>query len=103
MYMSNAKATIESSIIAGLSKRAHITGASIRHADIQVADILDEMFHPSVVWAVREYLKEIGQYEDQQSAQPSPHGTGYTPCAECGEITTKFFCEKCWQKLSARP
>jgi hypothetical protein len=55
---SDAYVTLESSIIDGLSKRAHITGASIEHAYIQTEDIIKAMFHPSVCWAVESYLNE---------------------------------------------
>lgn len=56
---SDAYATLESSIIDGLSQRAHITGATITHASIQTEDIIKAMFHPSVIWAIEEYLKEV--------------------------------------------
>lgn len=58
---SDARATLESNIISGLSKNAHLTGAKISVAHIQVRDLIDEIFHPSVIWAVREYLTEIDQ------------------------------------------
>lgn len=59
--MSDARATLESSVIGGLSQRAQLTGASIDKAHIQVPDILDAIFHPSVRWSVVEYLKEISK------------------------------------------
>ena len=61
--MSNAQATLESSVIAGLSERAHLTGASITHAHIQVEDILTALFHPSVRWAVKASLQELDTAE----------------------------------------
>jgi len=61
--MSDAKETIESSIVTGLSQRAYLTGAIISKADIQVPDILDALFHPSVRWAIEEYLKELSDAE----------------------------------------
>jgi len=57
----DARATLESSIISGLSKSAHLTRARADVAHIQVRDLLDEIFHPSVIWAVEEYLAEINQ------------------------------------------
>lgn len=62
---SNAQRTIESSIIMGLSERAHLTGATAEYVHIQVLDIIEAIFHSSVVWAVREYLRELGEYEEQ--------------------------------------
>ncbi len=58
--MSNAKKTIESSIMTGLSKNAHITKASAQHSELQVGDIMNALFHPSTRWAVKAYLKELG-------------------------------------------
>ncbi len=57
----DARATLESSIISGLSKNAHLTGARADVAHIQVRDLIDEIFHPSVIWAVRQYIIEIDQ------------------------------------------
>lgn len=54
----DAKATIESAIMDGLSKNAHITGAKANVAHIQVADILEAIFAKPVRWAVIEYLEE---------------------------------------------
>lgn len=59
MSKSDARATLESSIITGLSEHAHLTGANIEYAHIQVPDILDALFDLSVRWAVREYLEEL--------------------------------------------
>ena len=36
-----------------------------------------------------------------EAAQQGLHGTGYTPCAECGETTAEFLCKKCWHDLVA--
>ena len=57
--MSNAKATIRSSIINGLAKSAHITGASCLFSTIQTEDIIESLFHESVRWSIKEYLKEL--------------------------------------------
>jgi hypothetical protein len=57
--MSNAYRTLKSSVIEGLSERAHLTGASIEYAHIQVPDIIDAIFHKSVRWAIKEYLAEL--------------------------------------------
>ncbi len=38
-----------------------------------------------------------------EAAELGLHGTGYTPCAECGETTAEFLCKKCGRELSARP
>jgi CO dehydrogenase/acetyl-CoA synthase alpha subunit len=59
MKMNNARSTIRSSIIAGLCQNAHITGASIKHAEIQTKNIIEAVFHPSVLWSVKDYIKEI--------------------------------------------
>ncbi len=56
--MSNAKATIESSIISGLSKRANDHPVRANHADILVPDILEALFSPHVRWAIVEYLRK---------------------------------------------
>jgi hypothetical protein len=61
---SDARSTIESSILMGLSERAHLTGANITQAGMQSEDILKAMFDDPVVWSVREYLKEIGKYDE---------------------------------------
>lgn len=57
--MTNAEATIRSSIISGLSHNAHITKASATHSEMQTKDIMDAIFHPSVRWSVQEYLNEL--------------------------------------------
>ena len=62
--MSDAKRTIESSIITGLSENAHKTGASIIMAHIQVPDILEAIFAKCVRWSVREYLAELDKPND---------------------------------------
>ena len=57
---SDARATLESSIISGLSKRAHLTGVTVDKAHILVTDLIEEIFHnPSVNWAVTEYMNEV--------------------------------------------
>ena len=56
---SDARATLESSIITGLSKRANLTGLTIDKADVLVPDLIEAIFHPSVRWAVPAYLKEL--------------------------------------------
>lgn len=61
---SSARRTLESSIITGLSERAHLTGASIEYAHIQVSDILDAIFAKCSRWAVRDYLREIEESEE---------------------------------------
>lgn len=58
-----ARATLESSIISGLSKRAHLTGASIEDACIQCPDVIDAIFHSSVRWSVRAYLEYLLEEE----------------------------------------
>ena len=63
---SNAQSTLESSIIDGMSERPHLTGLRIDHADYLVPDLLAAIFAPSVAWAVRDYLKEIGEYDDKR-------------------------------------
>lgn len=63
--MSNARRLLESSVINGLSKKANLTGASITNAHIQVPDILEAIFHPSVRWAVKEYLEELDAEESR--------------------------------------
>jgi len=50
---------LESSIISGLAKRAHITKVTIDKTDILVSDIFYEIFeNPAVKWMVIAYLKE---------------------------------------------
>lgn len=57
---SDARRMLESSVISGLSKRAHLTGVTIDKAHILVEDILEQIFHnPSVNWAAREYVDEL--------------------------------------------
>jgi hypothetical protein len=58
--MSDAKATVESSIIGGLSKRAHKTGMRMGPvSEMLIEDLRDELFDSSVRWAVVEYAKEL--------------------------------------------
>jgi hypothetical protein len=57
--MTDARATLEHSIITGLSRRADLTGVTITDADVLVPDLIDAIFHPSVRWAVPAYLKEL--------------------------------------------
>lgn len=60
---SNARSTIEFVIKEGLGKHADITEGNVRYAHIIVSDIIESIFHSPAVWAVRKYLKEIGEYE----------------------------------------
>jgi hypothetical protein len=62
--MSNAEATIKSSIIAGLSEHAHLSGI---RADVVgrlpteqlVADLINALFDGRVRWALRAYADEL--------------------------------------------
>jgi len=64
---SDARKTLESSIISGLAKRAHLTGVTIDKADILVPDLIDEIFHnESVNWAVRKYMDEINNKSEKE-------------------------------------
>jgi len=57
---SDARKTLEHSVISGLSKRAHLTGVAIDTAHIMIEDLLWEIFHnPSVQWAARKYILEV--------------------------------------------
>jgi len=56
--ITDAKATILHSIVTGLIEHAHITKASYEHAEMQSNDIFNALFHPSVRWAIEEYMKE---------------------------------------------
>jgi|HubBroStandDraft_6_1064221.scaffolds.fasta_scaffold00550_19 hypothetical protein len=62
---SDARATLEHSVITGLSKRADLTGVTITDAEVMVPDLIEAIFHPSVRWAVAAYLKE------PEGAEPS--------------------------------
>jgi hypothetical protein len=62
--MTNAEATIRSSLIAGLAEHAHLSGIRIDMAgslptEQLISDLIDALFHPSVRWAVREYVDEL--------------------------------------------
>lgn len=58
--MSNARATVESSIIGGLCKRAHKTGMKMGPvSEMLIEDLCDELFDSSVRWAVVEYAREL--------------------------------------------
>ncbi len=57
--MSNAESTIKFAILNGMTKRAHITGASAKYTEIYQEDIFESLFHPSTRWAIEEYLKEL--------------------------------------------
>lgn len=59
---SSAYRALESAVISGLSERAHITGASAKHAHIQVPDLLDAIFHRGLLWAVEDYLEECREH-----------------------------------------
>jgi hypothetical protein len=63
--MSNATASMESNILIALANTSHTTRLTISRCDGVPAAIIDALFHPSGVWAIREYLKEIGEYESQ--------------------------------------
>jgi len=59
--MSNAKSTIESSILDGLTGNVKVAIA-IRPDDIAelaIKDVIDAMFHSSVRWSVIQYAKEL--------------------------------------------
>jgi len=62
--VSDAKRTIEHPINYGLANRAHLTKITGDIAPIVIPDILDALFNKSTVWAVRDYLKEIGEYHN---------------------------------------
>lgn len=54
--MKDAKKTIESSIISALSKTSPITHITIDKPSELIRSIIEEIFHPSVRWAVIRYL-----------------------------------------------
>lgn len=57
--MSDAKATLESAIISGLSERAHITKLNADKTEILVEDIISAIFAPHFRWAIKDYLEEL--------------------------------------------
>ena len=57
--MSDALKTIKSSIIEGMCDSSVQTGLTISSADFLVPALIESIFHPSVRWAVKEYLEEL--------------------------------------------
>lgn len=57
--MTNARKTIESSILIALADTSLETGMTISKSKNLVDALIKEIFDRSVRWSVREYLKEV--------------------------------------------
>jgi hypothetical protein len=54
LTINDAKLTLKSVIVSGLSKNAHLTGMRAgRQTDILIKDVIDELLNPQTIWAVR--------------------------------------------------
>jgi len=58
---SNARKTLESSVIRALWKTSPETHLTIDKCNSLVPRVVDELFHPSVRWAVEQYLEEVNK------------------------------------------
>jgi hypothetical protein len=62
--MTDAEATIRASLMIGLSEHADLSGIDAEMAgklstDQLISDLIQAICHPSVRWALREYLEQI--------------------------------------------
>lgn len=60
MMQSDARATLESSILRALSSASPETGLTADKCDKLAVEIIKEIFDRTVVWSVKDYLKELG-------------------------------------------
>ena len=56
---SDAQSTIEFSILMSLANTSPTTGITIDKSEPVVDSLLEELFHPSVIWSVKEYIEEL--------------------------------------------